>query len=119
MNEITTNPQHPDGTPSVKDEIEEIGDTICNFPSCNKPKWAPYDFCGNTHAMMAGAKPIDISHKEKGIDQTHTWNSMTKTCTPIVYSQTVRESDDTVQIEDGEEKEKGTSDDEPENETLA
>jgi hypothetical protein len=119
VNEIAINPQHPDATPSVKDEIEEIGDTICNFPSCDKPKWAPYDFCGNTHAMMAGAKAIDISNKEKGIEQTHTWDSMTKTCTPIVYSQTVTESDDTVQIEDGEEAEKGTSDDEPENETLA
>ena len=75
VNEIATNPQHPDATPSVKDEIEEIGDTICNFPSCDKPKWAPYDFCGNTHAMMAGAKPIDISHKEKGIEQRHTWDS--------------------------------------------
>jgi hypothetical protein len=23
------------------------------FPSFDKPKWTPYDFCGNTHAMMA------------------------------------------------------------------
>jgi hypothetical protein len=46
VNEIDTNPQHPDAIPSVKDEIEEIGDTICNFPSCDKPKWAPYDFMG-------------------------------------------------------------------------
>ena len=72
-----------------------------------------------TMVRMAGAKAIDISHKEKGNEQTHTWDSMNKTCTHIVYSQTVTESDDTVQIEDGEEEEKGTSDDEPENETLA
>ena len=69
--------------------------------------------------MIAGAKAIDISHKEKGNEQTHTWDSMNKTCTHIVYSQTVTESDDTVQIEDGEEEEMGTSDDEPENETVA
>ena len=25
----------------------------CNYPSCDKPRWDPYDFCGNTHAMMA------------------------------------------------------------------
>jgi hypothetical protein len=103
VNEMATNPQHLDATPSVKDEIEEIGETICNFPSCDKSRWAPYDFCGNTHAMMTGAKAIDICYKEKGIEQTHTWDNMTKTCTPIVYSQTATESDDTVQIGDGEE----------------
>jgi hypothetical protein len=54
---------------------------------------APYDFCGNTHAMMAGAKAVDYDHKEQGIEQTHTWNSMTKTCTPIIYSQPSTESD--------------------------
>ena len=44
--------------------------------------------------MMAGAKPIDESHKEMGIEETHTWDSITKTCTPIVYSHPVTESDD-------------------------
>ena len=55
--------------------------------------------------MMARAKAIDISHKEKGIEQTHTWDSTTKTCTPIIYSQTVTESDDVEQTGDGEEEE--------------
>jgi len=103
----------------VKSEVKEIDDTTCNFPSCDKPKWTPYDFCGNTHAMMAGAKPIDGSHEAKGIVQTHTWNSMTKTCTPIIYTQPVTRSDDEEEAENGDEEDKGTSDDEPESETLA
>ena len=102
----------------MKSEIKEIDDTICNFPSCDKPRWAPYDFCGNTHAMMAGAKAIDDSHKEMGIEQTHTWDSITKTCTPIVYSQSFTESDDVEQIGDEEEEEKGNSDDEPDDSTM-
>ena len=69
-------------------------------------KMDPYDFCGNSHAMMAGAKPIDSNHREKGIQQAHTWDSMTKTCTPIIYSQTVTESDDEEEIEDGNEQRK-------------
>ena len=28
--------------------------------------------------MMTGAKAIDINHKEKGIEQTHTWGNTTK-----------------------------------------
>ena len=59
--------------------------------SCGKPKWTPYDFCGNTHAMMAGAKPIAA----------------------------ITGSDDEEEVENGNEEKKGTSDDEPENETLA
>jgi hypothetical protein len=98
--------------------VKEIDDTICNFPSCDKPKWDPYDFCGNTHAMMAGAKAIDDSHREKGVDRTHTLDNMTKTCTPIIYSQTLTESDDEVQIGDDEVGEKGSSDDEPDDSTL-
>ena len=66
--------------------------------------------------MMAGAKAVDYDHKEKGIEQT--WNSMTKTCTPIIYSQPFTESD-MEQKENGEEGEKGTSDDEPDDSTLA
>ena len=49
VNEIATNPQHPDDTCNVIDGVKEIDDTICNFPSCDKPRWASYDFCGNTH----------------------------------------------------------------------
>ena len=71
--------QHPDAITSMKDGVKEIDDTICNFPSWDKPKWDPYDFCGNTHAMMAGAKAIDDSHRKKGIEQTHTWDSTTTT----------------------------------------
>jgi hypothetical protein len=41
---IAINPRHPDAALSVKSEIKEIDDTTCNFPSCEKPKWAPYDF---------------------------------------------------------------------------
>jgi hypothetical protein len=115
---LAVNPRHPDATLSVKSEIKEIDDTTCNFPSCDKPRWAPYDFCGNTHAMMAGAKAIDDSHKEMGIEQTHTWDSITKTCTPIVYSQSFTESDDVEQIGDEEEEEKGNSDDEPNDSTM-
>jgi hypothetical protein len=112
------NPLYPDDTPSVQSEVKEIDDTTCNFPSCDKPKWTPYCFCGNTHAMMAGAKPIDDNHKTKGIVQTHTWDSMTKTCTPIIYTQPVTGSDDEEEVEKGDEEGKGTSDDEPQNETL-
>ena len=75
VDEKSINPGHPDTALSVKSEIKEIDDTTCNFPSCGKQKWSPYDFCGNTHAMMAG--------------------------------------DDVEEIGDGDEKEKGTSDDEP------
>ena len=116
---IADDPRHPDATPSEKSEIKEIDDTICNFPSCDKPKWTPYDFCGNTHAMMAGAKPIDNNHRNKGIQQTHTWDSMTKTCTPIIHSHSITECDEEGEIVDEDEEEKGTSDDEPESETLA
>jgi hypothetical protein len=75
VKETAINPQHPDATPSVKDGAKGIDDKICNFPSCDKPRWAPYDFCGNTHAMMAGAKAIDDSHRGKGIEKTHTWTA--------------------------------------------
>jgi hypothetical protein len=69
--------------------------------------------------MMAGAKSIDNNNRDKRIQQTHAWDSMTNTCTPIIYSQPVAESDDVEEIEDGDEEEKGTSDDETGNETLA
>ena len=49
---------------------------------------------------------------------THTWDRTTKTCTPIIYSQSVTESDDVEEIEDGDEESKGTSDDESLSETL-
>jgi hypothetical protein len=68
--------------------------------------------------MMAGAKAIDDNHREKGVHQTHTLDNMTKTCTPIIYSQTLTESDDEVQIGDDEVGEKGSSDDEPDDSTL-
>jgi hypothetical protein len=68
--------------------------------------------------MMAGTKAIDDSHKEKGIEQTHTWDNTTKTCTPIVYSQPFTESDDVEQLGDEEEEEKGNSDDEPDDSTM-
>ncbi len=103
----------------MKDGIKEIDDTICNLPSCDKPKWHPYDFCGNTHAMMAGAKAIDDSHRNKGVEQTHTWDNMTKTCTPIIFPQTLTKSEDEVQIGDDDVGEKGSSDDEPDDSTLA
>ena len=32
--------------------------------------------------------------RQKGIQQTHTWDSTSTTCTPIIYSQPVTESDD-------------------------
>ena len=69
--------------------------------------------------MMAGAKPIDNNHRDKGIQQTHTWDSMTKTCTPIIHSHSITECDEEGEIVDEDEEEKGTSDDEPESETLA
>ena len=69
--------------------------------------------------MMAGAKAIDDSYRDKGVEQTHTWNNMTKTCTPIVYSQALTESEDEVQIGDDDVDEKGSSDDEPDDSTLA
>jgi hypothetical protein len=69
--------------------------------------------------MMAGAKAIKDSHRDKGVEQTHTWNNMTKTCTPIVYSQAVVESKDEVPDGDDDEDEKGSSDDEPDDSTLA
>ncbi len=119
VHEAAINPQHQDVTTDVRDGVKEIDDTLCNFPLCDKPKWHPYDFCGNTHAMMAGAKAIDDSHRDKGVEQTHTWNNMTKTCTPIVYSQALTESEDKVQIGDDDEDEKGPSDDEPDDSTLA
>jgi hypothetical protein len=37
---IAVNPRHPDDTLSVKSGIKEIDDTTCNFPSCDKPRWA-------------------------------------------------------------------------------
>ena len=101
----------------MRDGVKEIDDTICNFPSCDKPKWDPNDFCGNTHDMMTGVKDINESHREKVIKQKHTWDNMTKTCTPIIYSQTLTESDDEVQIGDDEVGEKGTSDDDPDDST--
>jgi hypothetical protein len=36
--------------------------------------------------MMAGAKTIDQHHREKGFEQTHTWDNNSKTCTPIIRS---------------------------------
>jgi hypothetical protein len=44
---------------------------------------------------------------------------MTKTCTPIVYSQALTESEDEVQIGNDDVDEKGSSDDEPDDSTLA
>ena len=44
---------------------------------------------------------------------------MTKTCTPIIYSQTLTGSDDEVQIGDDDVGEKGSTDDEPDDSTLA
>jgi hypothetical protein len=119
VHEAAINPQHQDVKTNVRDGVKEIDDTLCNFPLCDRPKWHPHDFCGNTHAMMAGAKAIDDSHRDKGVEQTHTWNSMTKTCTPIVYSQAFVESEDEVQDADDDADEKGSSDDEPDDSTLA
>ena len=68
---------------------------------------------------MAGAKDIDDSHRHKGVEQTHTWDNMTRTCTRIIYSQTLTESEDGVQIGDHEVGEKGSSDDEPNDSPLA
>ena len=56
--------------------------------------------------------------EKKEPEQIHTWNSTTKTCTPIVYSQPFTESDDVEQIGDEEEEEKGNSDDEPDDSTM-
>jgi hypothetical protein len=78
VHEAAINPQHQ-VTTNVSDGLKEIDDTLCNFPLCDRPKWHPYDFCGKKHAMMAGAKAIDDSHRDKGVEQTHTWNNMTKT----------------------------------------
>jgi hypothetical protein len=112
------NPQHQDVKTNVRDGVKEIDDTLCNFPLCDRPKWHPYDFCGNTHDMMAEAKAIDDSHRDKGVEQTHTWNNMTKHCTPIVYSQAFVESEDEVQDGDDDVDEKGCSDDKPDDSTL-
>ena len=56
--------------------------------------------------MIGGTKPIDSNHREKGIQQTHTWDSKIKTCTPIIYSHPATESDDVEEIEDGPEMRK-------------
>jgi hypothetical protein len=119
VHEAAINPQHQDVTTNVRDGVKEIDDKLCNFPLCDKPKWYPYDFCGNTHAMMTGAKAIDDIHRDKGVEQTHTWNNMTKTCTPIVYSQAFVKSENEVQDGDDDSDEKGSSDDEPDDSTLA
>ena len=47
------------------------------------------EYIQHTCVMMTGAKVIQDSHREKGVEETHTWNNMTKTCTPIVYAQAV------------------------------
>ena len=52
LKEAASNFQHPSATPNVKSEVEEIDDTICNFPR-DKPKRTSYDFYGNSHAMFA------------------------------------------------------------------
>ena len=44
----------------VRTEVEAV--PICRFPSYGKPTWAPYDFCGNTHTIMAGAKTSDSTY---------------------------------------------------------
>ena len=67
----------------VRTEVEAV--PICRFPSCGKPTWAPYDFGGNTHAIMAGAKALDSSYAARGVRQTHTWNCVTGTCTPLEH----------------------------------
>jgi hypothetical protein len=48
----------------VRTEVDAA--PFCNFPSCGKPTWAPYDFCDNTHAIMAGAKALDSSYAARG-----------------------------------------------------
>jgi hypothetical protein len=68
----------------VRTEVEAV--PICRFPSSGKPTWAPYDFCGNTHAIMAGAKALDRSYAARGVRQTHAWNCVTRTCTPLAYN---------------------------------
>ncbi len=58
-------------------------------PSTGKPTWAPYDFCGNTHVIMVGDKALDISYAARGVRQTHVWNSVTRTCTPLGHGPVV------------------------------
>jgi hypothetical protein len=75
---------------------------ICNFPACDKPTWAPYDFCGNTHVIMAAAKSLDSTYAACGVRQTHAWNRVTRTCTPLVHgpgSSVARHSPPAVQSE--------------------
>jgi hypothetical protein len=67
----------------VRTEVEAVPN--CRFRSCGKPTWAPYDFCGNTHAIMAGAKALDSSYAARGVRQTHTWHCVTRTCTPLAH----------------------------------
>ena len=75
---IDTEP--PLGAPS---RTEAAATPVCKYPSCGRQTWASYDFCGNTHAMMAGAKPLDSTHAAPGIRQTHTWYHVTKRCSPL------------------------------------
>ncbi len=50
VHEAVINPQHQDVTTNVRDEVKEIDDTLCNFPSCDRPKWHPHELnCFNSH----------------------------------------------------------------------
>ena len=57
--------------------------SVCKYPSCGRQTWAPYDFCVNTHAIMEGAKPLDSVYSPRGVQQTHTWDRVAKTCTRL------------------------------------
>jgi hypothetical protein len=67
----------------VRTEVDAA--PFCNLPSYDKLTWVSYDFCGNAHAIMAGAKALDSSYAARGVRQSHVWNSVTWTCTPLVH----------------------------------
>jgi len=67
---------------------ETADSPACKYPGCGRQTWAPFDFCGNTHAMMAGAKPLTSTHAARGIHQTHTWDHVTKRCTSCARTRT-------------------------------
>ena len=62
---------------------EAAASPACKYPGCGRQTWAPFDFCGNTHAMMAGAKPLTSTHAARGVHQTHTWDHVAKRCSPL------------------------------------
>ena len=78
----------PSSSPRVQLDAEPTlgaptATSVCKYPSCGRQTWSPYDFCGNTYTIMEDAKTLDSIYSARGVQETHLWNRVAKTCTPL------------------------------------